>query len=40
MYLAGRMLVTFYKNLFGESQLNVGHRYQIAYGLDIVAEEA
>lgn len=34
------MVVTVYKNLFVESQLNVGPRHQIAYGLGILAEEA
>jgi hypothetical protein len=37
---AGRMVVTVYKNLFGKSQSSAGSRYQIAYGLDILAEEA
>jgi len=34
------MLVNVHKNLFGKSQLSVGSRYQIAYGLYILAEEA
>ena len=34
------MVVTVYKNLLGKSQLSVGPRYQIAYGLFILAEKA